>query len=494
MKKLLLYIFVLLIAASKLSAQKTSNLSLQEVIKMATDSSLAAFKAKNLYLASYWEYRTYVSQKRPQINLNTVPMDYNRALIKRYNSELNIDEYREQQNIYSAANISISQNLPFSGGSLYLNSNLGYLQNFGKDGYQQFSTIPINVGFSQRLFGFNNFKWQKKIEPLKYEKSKREYLRSVEIISEQAVDYFFSLIIAKMRIEMTRLNKVNADTLYRIGLKRFEIASFSQADVLTLRVDVLNAENSLADAEKQLKKAQFEFMSYLRIPESETIDLQIPDKISDFQVNFDKTQQFAYENNPELLNYQQLLLEAKKNVEQTRRDNMFNATLNASYGFNQQNTNVAGAYKNPLDQQNVLFSLSIPLVDWGQNKGRYNMARKNMEAVNATVEQALVDFKQSIFMAVTDFNMQYRIVITALETRDVAKQAYETTKQRFIIGKADVNSINLALKRQDEANLDYLNSLRYYWKYYYILRRFTLYDFERNVNLLDGFDQELGLR
>ena len=35
----------------------------------------------------------------------------------------------------------------------------------------------------------------------------------------------------------------------------------------------------------------------------------------------------------------------------------------------------------------------------------------------------------------------------ALETRDVAKQTYETTKQRFIIGKADGNSLNLILKR-----------------------------------------------
>ena len=493
MKKLLLYIFVLLITTAKLHAQKTNTLSLQEVIKIASDSSLAAFKAKNLYLASYWEYRTYISQKRPQINLNTVPMDYNRALIKRYNSVLNIDEYREQQNIYSAANVSISQNLPFSGGTFYLNSSLGYLQNFGRDGYQQFSTIPVNIGFSQRLFGFNNFKWQKKLEPLKYEKSKKEYLKSVETISEQAVDYFFSLIVAKMRIEMARTNKVNADTLYNIGLKRFEIASFSQADVLTLRVDVLTAENTLADAEKGLKKAQFEFMSFLRMPEDATVDLQIPDKISDFQVSFDKTQQFAYENSPELLNYQQLLLEAKKNVEQTRRDNMFNATLNASYGFNQQNSTIASAYKNPLDQQNILFSLSIPLVDWGQNKGKYNMARKNMEVVNATVEQALVDFKQSIFMAITDFNMQHRIVTTALETRDVAKQAYETTKQRFIIGKADVNSINLALKRQDEANINYLNSLRLYWKYYYALRKLTLYDFEKDKNLTDSFDEVVGV-
>ena len=97
-------------------------------------------------------------------------------------------------------------------------------------------------------------------------------------------------------------------------------------------------------------------------------------------------------------------------------------------------------------------------------------------------------------MAVTDFNMQLDIVKSASETRSAAQQAYEMNKQRFVIGKADVNSLGLALNRQDQANINYLNALRSYWKYYYNLRQLTLYDFENRKALLQNFDEILGVR
>lgn len=65
-------------------------------------------------------------------------------------------------------------------------------------------------------------------------------------------------------------------------------------------------------------------------------------------------------------------------------------------------------------------------------------------------------------------------------------------KQRFVIGKADVNSLGLALNRLDQANIDYLNTLRSYWKYYYNLRQLTLYDFENSQALIEEFDEILG--
>ena len=112
-----------------------TTMSLTDAIKTATDSSLAAFKAQNLYLSSYWEYRTYTAQKKPALSLNANLFDYNRALTKVYNSVLNINEYIEQQDIYSYANASVRQNLPFSGGTLYFDSELSRLQNFGQNSY-----------------------------------------------------------------------------------------------------------------------------------------------------------------------------------------------------------------------------------------------------------------------------------------------------------------------------------------------------------------------
>ena len=55
-----------------------------------------------------------------------------------------------------------------------------------------------------------------------------------------------------------------------------------------------------------------------------------------------------------------------------------------------------------------------------------------------------------MIMTVNDFNIQQSLIASAEEALDLAVMAYEQTRQRFIIGKADVNSLTLSLNRQQE--------------------------------------------
>jgi outer membrane protein TolC len=491
MKPYLLFLFIGLNCSLLIKGQQ--QLSLNDAIRIASDSSLAAFKAKNIYLADYWEYRTYLASLKPSLTLNSTLFDYNRSLTKRYNSLTNIDEYREQQSLYTDANASVSQNLPFSGGTLFLNSELSRIQGLGDNSYTQFNAVPLRIGLRQPIMAYNEFKWKRKIEPLKYEKAKKDYIKTTESISLQMVDYFFDLLVAKSKVAMAITNTANTDTLYNIGLKRFEIASLSQSEILTLKVDVLNARNKLAEANKLLKNAAYYFYSYSRLPENTEMELQVPEKLPVCNVQFEKVLSDALTNNPEVLGYQQQLLESESNLERARRESRLSASLNASYGLNQQNSRLVDAYHNPMDQQQASVGISIPIIDWGQRKGKYNMAQKNHEVTQLTVEQAKVDFRQQVMMAVTNYSMQADVIKSALETRDVARQAYETTKYRFLIGKADVNSLSLALERQDNAKLNYLEALRAYWKYYYTIRWLTLVDYENDKSISKDLDEKLGV-
>jgi outer membrane protein TolC len=466
-------------------------ITLSDALRIATDSSLTAFRYRNLYLVSYWEYHSYLAQKKPSLTLNSTLLDYNRTFTKRYNYDLDIDEYRRQQNIYSNINASISQNLPFSGGTLYVDTEVERLQNFGDNSYTQFNTVPLRIGLNQPLLGYNSFKWRRRIEPLKYEKAQKEYLESAETISLQITEYFFELLTAQNRIVMANTNLANADTLYQIGQKRLEIATLSQADVLTLKVDALNARNELANAIKQLNNSRFSFFSYLRMPEDPNVVLTLPDYLPSFYIDFDKALVEAQANNPTLLQYKQQILESASNVEHIKREGMLNASLTASYGLNQQNSKLPDAYHDPLDQQRASVGLSVPIIDWGRRKGQYNMAKNNYEAMKLCAQQAETDFRQTVMLAVSDFNMQQDVVETAFESREAARQAYDITKQRFMIGKSDVNSLALALERQDEANLNYIDALRLYWKYYYSVRQLTLFDFENGKTLMEGLDDAI---
>ena len=70
----------------------------------------------NMYLAGYWEYRTYKANRLPSLTLNMTPAQYNRDITKRYDSEQDLDIYRSQQSFYAYGNLAVRQNFDLTGG------------------------------------------------------------------------------------------------------------------------------------------------------------------------------------------------------------------------------------------------------------------------------------------------------------------------------------------------------------------------------------------
>ena len=87
-----------------------------------------------------------------------------------------MDVYREQQMFSAGGALKLQQNLDITGGSFYVESSLERMYNSGETRYSQFSSIPVRIGYSQELIGFNALKWEKKIEPLKFEKVKKDFV------------------------------------------------------------------------------------------------------------------------------------------------------------------------------------------------------------------------------------------------------------------------------------------------------------------------------
>ena len=467
MKKLL--ILALLLDALPVLAQQRLTLDLQQTIALANDSSLEAFRAQNMYLSGYWEYRTYRANRLPSLTLDLTPAQYYRDITRRYDSEADIDVYRSQQ-------------------SFYANTSLGYMRNFGANRYTQYTSVPFQVGYTQDLVGYNAFRWERKIEPLKYEKVKKEYIYNAEQVSEQATTYFFQLAMAQAEYDLAKDNALSTDTLYRIGQERLKIAAISRADLLTLKLDRVNAGNTLQTAASALKRAKFSLASFLNLPKDTDIRLVLPGRPQMLTIPLDQALAMARENNPQFLSLRQDILEAEQEVDRTRKESRFNASINASIGFNQVAEDIGRAYRKPLQQDMVSVSVSIPLVDWGVRKGKYNMAKNNLNVVRISSRQSEISIEEEVIMTVNDFNIQQSLVQSASEALDLAILAYEETRQRFIIGKADISSLTLSLNRQQEAQRNYISALQDYWLNYYKIRKLTLFDFASGFSLSDKFD------
>ncbi|NDV66553.1 TolC family protein [Bacteroides sp. 224] len=486
------YIIILyLLIALPLSAQQKVKLSLQQTIALANDSSLESFRMANLYLASYWEFRTYKANRLPSLTLAMTPADYKRNITKSYNSVLNADIYRRQQNFNAYGNLAVEQNLDVTGGTFYLDTELGYMQNFGENKKTEYTSVPIRIGYKQSLIGYNSFKWEKKIEPLKYEKAKKEFIYNAEKVSEQATTYFFALAMAQAEYKLAQDNVLSSDTLYRLGLQRHKIAAISQADLLTLKLGHVNARNTLQNAAISLKRAMFSLASYLDLDKHTEIELDIPARPRDMSIPADRAILLARENNPQFLGLEQNILEAERNVDKTYKESRFNASVNASIGFNQSDKRLINTYQDLMRQELISLKISIPLVDWGVRKGKHNMARNNLNVVKIASRQSEVSLEEEVIMTVNDFNIQQDLIASAEEALDLAILAYNETHQRFVIGKTDVNSLTLSLNRQQEAQRNYISALKNYWLNYYKIRRLTLHDFEFDFSLSDKFDYSL---
>ncbi len=483
------YFTVLIIATGVAQKEeKVLILDLNKAVTMANKESLAAFKAKNTYLSSYWRYKTFKANRLPTLTLNLTPIRYNRDFTKRYDSQNNIDVYRQQQSLYSFGNLSLVQNFDWLGGTFFVDSELGFFKNMGDKNYTQFTSVPIRIGYRQNLIGYNVFKWEKKIAPLQYSIAQKELLYNIEQTAEEVTQYFFNLAMAKEEYRLAKEKIKSSDTLYTIGKERFKIAGIRQSDLMTLRLDKINAENTLKNAEINLKRSMFALISYLNLDKNTKIELQLPKNITPITINASEALKYAKKNNPTFLRNKNNILNSKREVDRTKKESQFNLGFSASVGFNQVAENFQKAYHSPLQQDVFSITLSVPILDWGVRKGKYNIAQNNLKVVELTAKQNEIKLEEDILTTSGDFEVKQKMILSTKEALELAKEVYRQTQERFIIGKADINSITLSNDRYQQAQRNYIHALKNYWISYFKLRKLTLYDFEKQRPINISYD------
>ncbi|TLX72333.1 TolC family protein [Labilibacter sediminis] len=494
MTRIIIITIFFLFSFQVISSQKEDinlKLTLDQAIEIAYNQSIFSFRQKNMYLARYWQFRSYKAEKLPLLGLSATPVNYQRSIVSRYNQETNEDEFVPTERLISDASVNVTQNITATGGKITASSDLQRIQNIESGNLSYYST-PITIGITQPLNGFNQFKWQSRIEPLKFEQAKREYLQSLQELGMRTTNSFFNVLKAEINFGIAETNLSNADTLYRIGKGRFEIGTVTQDELLDLELSYLNANMALSRAKIDLYQSRVSLNSFLGFEENVHIECIVPRKIPSFKINADYALDQAFTNNPDLLNYEQQLIEANREIARARTDNGINASIYGNYGYNKSSSVLDDVYRTPFgDEQNLRLSLSVPIVDWGLRRGKIQMARSEKEVTEAEVRQAKIDFEQDVFIRIMEFNMQEQQVKIAAKADTIALMGFEVTKQRFLIDKVDVIKLNAARNSLDAAKRNYIQSIQEYWYSYFNIRRLTLYNFEKNETLIHELDQLL---
>jgi outer membrane protein len=476
-----LFIYFSIVQNVFLNAQQLTKLTLSQVVEMARNQSISARQAATTKETKYWEYRSFQSNYKPQLTLSSNFPAFNRNFQQVIQPDGTI-VFQPIRNNNSSVGLSLSQNISKTGGSIYAQTQVQRFDDFDRKNTLYNGTL-FAIGISQPLFRFNNFKWENKIEPLKYNESQQEYLEALELISLKANQYYFDLLLAQVNLKISETNLGNTITILKIANEKFDIGKNSRNELLQLQLENLKAQKAVATAKRDVEISTLNLKAFTGLQNDDKLELieivpQAPPSVS-----AEKLLKEAFDNRSDAISFSRRLLEAERNVAKAKGDNGLNATLTANLGFSNRGATIGDLSKSPQNQQLVLIEFDIPILDWGRSQSRMKTAEANRQLTVYSIEQDKQTFKQQIYTEVTLFEMLKNQLELTAKADAIASEKYQIAQDRYVLGNLSITDLSIAFSEKDQAKRDFIGALRDYWTAYYRLRWLTLFDFEKGEKI-----------
>ena len=505
MNRIFLIFVSLILSATSLTAQgqqPSGNkylLTLEEVVEIAKMQSPQAILARHQFRASYFRFLDYKATFLPKLTLTTQPTTYNKSIetTPSFDNDGNYVTREVKRNTFtSTAGLALSQNIGFTGGSISLGSDFRRTQNFlekNSDATTSYTTSPVSLSISQPLNGYNQFRWTKQIEPLRYEEARQNYIVAIENVSSRAINNFFLLAIAQVNLNIAQTNLKNTEELYNITQGRYNLGTVAEDDLLRVELRHMQATSSLSDTKVRIESARSVLRAFLGFKDNVEIELLVDPEIPSFQVPYEEALNLALTRNPDIISYNRQILEAERDAALAKSQKGITLNLEASFGTNKTGYTFNDAYSPRFDdREGVSLRITVPILDWNQSRNRYRQAQSSLEVTEARMQQQETDFRQDVFLQVMSFNMQEDQLRIAAKSDTIANKTYSIAYQRYLAGKGTVTDLNLADTAKDEAKKDYMNALNKYWSLYYSVRQLTLFDFQNKKPLEEDFEKIIG--
>lgn len=450
-------------------------ITLQQAMIRARRVSVDSEVARNRLRSAYWSFRSYRATLLPEVTFSaTLPSYY-----KQYASYMNEEgSYSFVHNDYLqfTGQLSMKQNIWLTGGTLAVNTYLDFYRQLGSHPYNRFMSIPASITLTQPIFGVNNIKWSRKIEPLRYEEAKAEFISASENVAENTIRYYFALLMANENRMIAQQNLDNAQRLYEVAKEKRVMGRISQNDLLQMELNLLNASSELTNCESDVKSNMFQLQSFLDFEENMELSTETPLDVPEVNISFEDALEKALSNNSFSKQMLRLMMEADYDIAKAKGAQR-SINLFAQLGFTGTDHHLGDAYRTLRPNQVIEIGFDIPLIDWGKRKGEVKVAESNRRLVESQVRQANQNFRQNLFILVERYGNQLQQLQTARRADEIAQKRYATNVETFLIGKISTLDLNDSRVKKDEARREYINELYLFWLYYYQIRGLTLWDY-----------------
>ena len=494
---------VAVLCASALFAGEIKYLQLGDAISIALEKSYEMKVArldrlaaeKNLISAkSNFKLRVDANFNLPSASEN-VQETYREGLLPVYETR---GDYRYQ------GNLNITQPLPTNGrirlqGQSYY-GGVSFWDNAANRSVSRNDVLTsLSLQFNQPLFTLNDIKTNLKQADLRYEGAVKNYTREELNIVYKVTSAFYAFYRATRELEIAGDNVTQQEEMATLAQKKYSAGLIPEVEALQLEVDYAESQNALVAAQAALARISDSFKQLIGLTFADSIGVLTSFEYKKINVDLAQAVDFALKNRAEIRSNEIDIELASLRVKEVDAFRDFNGTLSAFYDI----TGVANSdiwnttaprdlWQRSLDDmqkrpnnRGVVFSLNVPLWDFGGNKAAVQSAEANLRSS----ELALTEMKKTIEREVRDVTgrlYEAQSQLDVLKKREgLAKKAFDISVERFNNG--DITSQELALDRDRYigAQIAYLDSYINYQVALADLKRKTMYDFEYGRSLVD---------
>jgi outer membrane protein TolC len=464
-----------LTAAAPVAAQQ--QLTLRQAIELAEKQGHQSRAAVSTRDAARYRDRAFFSRRLPQLSLSGTLPSYDRSIVP-------IDQpdgttlFRPRDQTVTALGLTMSQQLPVTGGSFFVQTELEKRSVSGANSFKTWSSTPITFGLRQDIFKPNVAGWDRREEIVRAELSERQYLEAREDIAVQTATAFFDVYAARVNLETQTKNVAVNDTLYTLNKGRFEVGKIGENDLLQSELALLRSRTTLDAARLEFDRANSALLLALNLPKSAPVEIVVTTQVPDFTADTVVAVAEALRNSASVYDVALQDVQARRRITEARLGGGVGATVLASYGYNATGPERRLVYRDLLEARQFSMSVQIPLMQWGARGETVRAAESDRDRTESLGLATMEQTSQDAHFAALQLAQARRNVALSAKADTVAGKRFEVALNRYVIGRIFIDNLFVAQAEKDQARAQFVQALRGYWQAYYRLRRLTLYDFE----------------
>ena len=475
------------------SKAETYLLTLQESIDLAKEKSFTMRNLQEELKIAEYNLKSATSSLKTHIDFSLTMPEFNQT-VRTWDDTTGVSFYSIKRMDYGGM-ITVNQPL-ITNGNIYWETGLNSYDDFyNRDRSATFNTRlrlrqPIDA-----LYGYNAIRSSLKSARLDHERTSHSLRREELNLEYRVSSSYYNLLSLQRSTEIAKLDYERQTEANEIAQNKYASGLIREVDALQMEVDLAEAQNSYEMALINQESAINSFKELLGIELTDSVVLRDDLRYIIVTVDADKAVEYALKNRTELRERDIAIEQQAMSIRQRKAEGMVSGYFDAyvqktGTSMGNQGTTYGRVIQNSADDfagrpinYGVGLTLSVPLLDWGENRARVRAAEARQRQNYLAKEELERSIETEIRNSVAQLNNNLKRLQLLEKNVSIAEKSFAITLQRFTDG--DIDSQTLALER-NRLNSAYRNHLSAYIAYQLSLAdimRKTLYDFEKGEEI-----------